>query len=125
MLTLTGALALEYLRVEGKDTAGLEGREKFIVAFCLKDCVVWIGDKELSAGWIEGFSAGWKLETRLAAVRDQALKGIGLEKFGTAVSGRLFANIPFFDAEWFEVCPLDEALWHLQFQKPEKEVEVL
>jgi hypothetical protein len=40
-----------------------------------------------------------------------------LEKFGTAVSGRLFANIPFFGAEWFEVCPLDEG--SLTFTVPE------
>jgi hypothetical protein len=46
-------------------------------------------------------------ETRLAAVRDQTLKGIGLEKPGTSVFGRLFANVPFFGAEWFEVCPVD------------------
>jgi hypothetical protein len=56
-------------------------------------------------------------ETRLAAVRDQALKGIGLEKLGTAVFGRLFANVPFFGAEWFEVCSLDEGC--LTFAVPE------
>ena len=48
-LTLTGVLASEYLGVEGKDTAGLGRRERLIAAFFLKDCVVVIDDKELSA----------------------------------------------------------------------------
>jgi hypothetical protein len=42
-------LASEYLGVEGKDAAGLGGRERLIAAFCLKDCVHGIDHKELSA----------------------------------------------------------------------------
>jgi hypothetical protein len=101
-------VAPEFLGVDDEDAAGLGGRVRSMAAFCPKDWVVGIDDKELAAGRIGGFSASCGFEARLAAVRDQALKGIGLEKFRTRVSGSLFANVPFCDTGWFETCPADE-----------------